>query len=69
MNGVFLVALCLTIFLDAIQRFFEPQEVTNPKLVLIVGAIGFAFNILGLFVFHQHDHGHDHGHEHGEGGT
>lgn len=40
---------------------------TNPKLVLIVGAIGFAFNILGLFVFHQHDHGHDHGHGHGEG--
>ena len=30
-NGVFLVALCLTIFLDAIERFVEPQVVTNPK--------------------------------------
>jgi len=24
-NGVFLLALCLSIFLEAIQRFFEPQ--------------------------------------------
>ncbi|KAF2858719.1 cation efflux protein [Piedraia hortae CBS 480.64] len=65
-NGVFLVALCVTIFLDAMQRFFEPQEVSNPKLVLIVGCIGLTFNILGLFLFHDHSHGHghDHGHSH-----
>lgn len=60
---MFLVALCLSIVLDAIQRFAEPQEVSNPKLVLIVGGVGLAFNILGLFVFHQHSHGHDHGEE------
>src|ERR1700712_5676823 len=58
-NGVFLVALCLSIFLEAIQRFVEPQEVTNPKLVLIVGCFGLASNVLGLFLFH--DHGHSHG--------
>lgn len=58
-NGVFLVALCLSIFLEAIQRFVEPQIVTNPKLVLIVGCLGLASNILGLFLFH--DHGHSHG--------
>lgn len=62
-NGVFLVALCLSIFLDAIQRFAEPQEVKNPKIVLIVGAVGLAFNIIGLFVFHEHSHSHDHGEE------
>ncbi|KAI9651794.1 MAG: hypothetical protein M1831_007576 [Alyxoria varia] len=67
-NGVFLVALCLTIFLDAIQRFAEPQEVSQPKLVLIVGAVGLLFNILGLFVFHQHSHGHGHEHEEQEDG-
>jgi len=60
-NGVFLVALCLSIFLEAIQRFVEPQVVTNPKLVLIVGCMGLASNILGLLLFH--DHGHSHGHE------
>jgi solute carrier family 30 (zinc transporter), member 1 len=63
-NGVFLVALCVTIFLDAIQRFFEPQHVSNPKLVLIVGSLGLAFNIMGLFLFHDHSHGHG-GHSHG----
>ncbi|KAF4311162.1 Cation efflux protein [Botryosphaeria dothidea] len=65
-NGVFLVALCLSIFLEAIQRFVEPQEVGNPKLVLIVGCFGLASNILGLFLFHDHGHSHGgHGHSHG----
>ena len=66
-NGVFLVALCLSIFLEAIQRFIEPQTVSNPKLVLIVGCFGLLSNVLGLFLFHEHGHshgggGHDHSH-------
>lgn len=66
-NGVFLVALCLSIFLEAIQRLVEPQEVSNPKLVLIVGCFGLASNVLGLFLFHDHGHSHG-GHSHGEEG-
>ena len=27
-NGVFLLALCLSIFLEAVQRFFEPQSLS-----------------------------------------
>ncbi|PSN69742.1 cation efflux protein [Corynespora cassiicola Philippines] len=65
-NGVFLVALCLSIFLEAIQRFVEPQEVSHPKLVLIVGSFGLASNIVGLFLFHDHGHSHG-GHSHGHG--
>jgi zinc transporter 1 len=66
-NGVFLVALCLSIFLEAIQRFVEPQVVTNPKLVLIVGCLGLGSNILGLFLFHEHGHSHGEAeHSHGE---
>ncbi|KAI9680132.1 MAG: hypothetical protein M1817_005149 [Caeruleum heppii] len=61
-NGVFLVALCLSIFLEAIQRLVEPQIVSNPFLVLIVGCLGLLSNILGLFLFH--DHGHSHGNTH-----
>lgn len=66
-NGVFLVALCVTIFLDAIQRFVEPQEVNQPMLVLIVGCLGLASNLVGLLLFHDHSHGgHSHGgHSHG----
>lgn len=61
-NGVFLVALCVSIFLEAIQRLVEPQ-VSQPKLVLIVGSLGLASNIAGLFLFHEHGHGHGHGDE------
>ncbi|KAI9818283.1 MAG: hypothetical protein M1826_001428 [Phylliscum demangeonii] len=59
-NGVFLVALCLSIFLEAIQRLVEPQTVSNPKLVLIVGCLGLLSNLLGLLLFHDHGHGHGH---------
>lgn len=66
---MFLVALCLSIFLDAIQRFVEPQTVSNPKLVLIVGCFGLLSNILGLFLFHEHGHSHGGGHGHPNGGA
>jgi zinc transporter 1 len=67
-NGVFLVALCVTIFLDAIQRFVEPQIVSNPQLVLIVGCLGLASNLVGLVLFHDHGHSHGgHSHDHGNG--
>lgn len=60
------MALCLSIFLEAIQRIFEPQIVSNPFLVLIVGSLGLLSNIFGLFLFHEHGHSHngenDHAH-------
>ncbi|KAG8910385.1 hypothetical protein FRC01_006365 [Tulasnella sp. 417] len=63
-NGVFLLALCFSIFIEAIERFFSVPEVGSPKLVVIVGSLGLASNIVGLFLFHEHGHGHDHGHSH-----
>ncbi|KAI1103439.1 cation efflux protein [Jackrogersella minutella] len=72
-NAVFLIALCVSIILEAITRLVEPQEVTNPKLILIVGCCGLASNLAGFLVLggHGHDHGdhshddeHEHGHEH-----
>ncbi|KAJ2455784.1 Zinc resistance conferring protein [Coemansia sp. RSA 2336] len=66
-NGVLLLGLCLTIYIDAIQRFIQIEEVRNPKLVMIVGCVGLSFNLLGLLLFHEHGHhhGHSHGHSHG----
>ncbi|KAI0976986.1 cation efflux protein [Xylaria arbuscula] len=66
-NAVFLIALCISIILEALTRFVEPQEVTNPKLILIVGCCGLASNLVGFVVLggHGHDHGHSHSHEHG----
>ena len=67
-NGVFLVALCLSIFLEAIQRFVQPQSVVHPELVLGVGFAGLLSNILGLFLFHEHGHTHGSGNGHSHGG-
>ena len=63
-NGVFLVALCVTIVLEAIQRFVDPPAVSRPQLVFLVGCFGLAFNVVGLFLFHQHSHDHGEVHEH-----
>ncbi|KHC55308.1 cation diffusion facilitator family transporter, partial [Candida albicans P60002] len=60
-NAVFLLALCFTIIMDSIQRFFEPQEISNPKLILIVGIAGLVSNGVGLVLFHEHGHSHSHG--------
>ncbi|KAG9099484.1 hypothetical protein FS749_001165 [Ceratobasidium sp. UAMH 11750] len=62
-NGVFLLALCFSIFMEAIERFFSTPEISNPRLVVIVGSLGLASNLLGLFLFHEHSH--DHGDEKG----
>lgn len=67
-NSVFLLALCLTIFLEAIQRFITVPEITNPKLILVVGIAGLVSNLVGLVLFHEHGHSHGgdgaHSHSH-----
>ena len=71
-NAVFLVALCFTIFVEALKRLVEVEEIYDPWLVLIVGAAGLFINVIGLFMFHGHGHGHSHGghgHGHSHGGV
>ncbi|KAL7793245.1 cation efflux protein [Trichoderma ceciliae] len=65
-NAVFLIALCVSIILEALTRFVEPPEINSPKLILIVGCAGLFSNLLGFVVLggHGHDHGHDHDHDH-----
>ncbi|KAK2063451.1 cation diffusion facilitator family transporter [Colletotrichum caudatum] len=67
-NAVFLIALCVSIILEAISRFFDPPQIDNPQLILIVGSFGLASNLVGFFVLggHGHSHGDDHSHDHGE---
>ncbi|KAH0793054.1 cation efflux family protein [Histomonas meleagridis] len=55
-NSVFLLAICLTLFFSAIERFFEVKDIQQPMLFFIVGSLGLFINIVGLFVFHDHSH-------------
>ncbi|KAJ4290543.1 hypothetical protein N0V90_010760 [Kalmusia sp. IMI 367209] len=66
-NGVFLLALGLSIFLQSIERFVDIKEVERPGIVLIVGSVGLALNIISGIFLHEHDHGDGHGHSHGHG--
>ncbi|CAK7208388.1 Zinc resistance conferring protein [Sporothrix bragantina] len=75
-NATFLIGLCVTIVLEAIQRFFDPPDISNPEVVLLVGCFGLASNLLGFWVLggHGHSHGpgdleagHDHDHAHADG--
>ncbi|XP_072189422.1 calcium/manganese antiporter SLC30A10 [Excalfactoria chinensis] len=50
-NAVFLTALCFTIFVEAILRLARPERIDDAQLVLIVGALGLAVNLVGLLVF------------------
>lgn len=59
-NAVFLIALCVSIILEALTRFVEPPDINNPKLILIVGCAGLFSNLLGFFVLGGHGHSHDH---------
>lgn len=62
-NAVFLVALCFSIFVESLKRFYTPEEIHDPVLILYVGTIGLLINVIGLFLFHGHGHSHG-GHSH-----
>ncbi|KAL7921094.1 cation efflux protein [Trichoderma austrokoningii] len=63
-NGVFLLALGVSILVQAIERFINVTVVDQPKIVLIIGSIGLGLNLLVLSFLHEHDHDHGHGHSH-----
>ncbi|GFQ90425.1 zinc transporter 1 [Trichonephila clavata] len=62
-NSVFLVALCFSIFVESLKRFYKPEEIHEPLLILYVGSFGLLVNVIGLFLFHGHGHSHG-GHSH-----
>ncbi|KAF7253213.1 Zinc transporter 10 [Varanus komodoensis] len=52
-NAVFLAALNFTILVEALQRLAGPEAISDAFLVLVVGALGLAVNIVGLLVFQE----------------
>ncbi|KAJ5612302.1 cation diffusion facilitator family metal ion transporter [Penicillium lagena] len=52
-NGVLLLALGVSIFLQSLERFISLQIVVKqPKLVLIVGCVGLTLNIISASFLH-----------------
>ncbi|XP_053412314.1 zinc transporter 10-like [Nycticebus coucang] len=50
-NAVFLSAFCCTILVEAVLRLAQPESIADPELVLIVGALGLAVNLVELLIF------------------
>ena len=51
-NGTFLLALGVSIFLQSIERFISLKEVSEVKLVLIMGCVGLGLNIITAVFLH-----------------
>jgi len=69
-NAVFLFALCFSIVVESFKRFLQIEKLKDPFLILVVGGIGLAINLLGMLLFGDVGHGHSHSEEggHGESG-
>lgn len=50
-NAVFLCALCFSILVESIKRFYSPEVIHEPMLILVVGFCGLLVNVIGLFLF------------------
>nr|WLQ25305.1 solute carrier family 30 member 10 [Ctenopharyngodon idella] len=53
-NAVFLAALCFSISMESLKRLAQPQAIDDPLLVLIVGSLGLAVNVVGLLIFQDY---------------
>lgn len=50
-NAVFLCALCFSILVESVKRFYKPETIHDPWLILVVGVSGLIVNVIGLFLF------------------
>ncbi|MGQ5709833.1 cation diffusion facilitator family transporter [Lactobacillus sp. PSON] len=51
-NGVILIVISLLLFVEAIQRFWQPEHIKG-GIMLIVSAIGLAANFISMFAMHK----------------
>ncbi|BGP35278.1 Zinc resistance conferring protein [Rhodotorula toruloides] len=57
-QGTLLVALCLTLSLESLQRFYETETVLLPPVVIGLGFLALAWNIANIYFFEDaHSHG------------
>ena len=58
-NSVFLVALCFTIFVEAIQRLTHTHHIEHVDSMIYVGIAGLVINVIGLVLFWEQGQGKD----------
>lgn len=57
-QGTLLVALCLTLSLESLQRFYKTETVLLPPVGIGLGILALAWNIANIYFFEDaHSHG------------
>ncbi|RAH51031.1 putative di-, tri-valent inorganic cation transporter [Aspergillus brunneoviolaceus CBS 621.78] len=59
-NGVLLLGLGISVFLQSIERFISIERVENPKLMFIMGSIGLGLNLISATFLHAQPVAHSH---------
>ncbi|GAA5973524.1 hypothetical protein JCM11641_007098 [Rhodosporidiobolus odoratus] len=59
-QGTLLLALCLTLCLESVQRFYGPETIALPPIVVGMGVAGLVWNIIMFRLFEEAHHGHAH---------
>uniref|UniRef100_A0A0R3S2D6 Proton-coupled zinc antiporter SLC30A5 n=1 Tax=Elaeophora elaphi TaxID=1147741 RepID=A0A0R3S2D6_9BILA len=59
-NALFLIVIAFFIFLEALERLYDPPDISTDKL-MIVAVAGLIINVFGMFAFHGATHAHSHG--------
>ena len=60
-NALFLIVIAFFIFMEALERLYDPPNVQTDKLMFVAVA-GLLVNLFGMYAFHG-SHGHSHGGE------
>ncbi|PYI24291.1 cation diffusion facilitator family metal ion transporter [Aspergillus violaceofuscus CBS 115571] len=59
-NGVLLLGLGISVFLQSIERFISIERVENPKVMFIMGSIGLGLNLISATFLHAQPAAHAH---------
>lgn len=55
-NGVILIVISVVLFVEAIQRFWEPEHI-HGGIMLVVSIIGLVANLISMFAMHRDSKG------------
>ena len=50
-NAVLQCTLCFSILVKSVKRFYKPETLHDPPLILGVGICGLLINVIGLYIF------------------
>lgn len=51
-NGIILIIISIVLFIEAIERFWQPNEISGP-IMLVIAIIGLVANVISMLVMHQ----------------